>query len=70
MRPCYFRNIAPGPCVSRPRRPEALMPDPDVTDRIWTLADKLDPCMFVTCEGEGQRVRPVYARVRREEGAI
>lgn len=46
------------------------MPDPDVTDRIWTLADKLDPCMFVTCEGEGQRVRPVYARVRREEGAI
>jgi general stress protein 26 len=46
------------------------MPDPDVTDRIWTLADKLDPCMFVTRDGDGQRVRPVFARVRRDEGAI
>ncbi|MFC3629133.1 pyridoxamine 5'-phosphate oxidase family protein [Paracoccus angustae] len=46
------------------------MPDPDVIDRIWTLADKLDPCMFVTRDGNGQRVRPVYARVRRDEGAI
>ena len=46
------------------------MPDPDVTDRIWTLADKLDPCMFVTGDGDGQRVRPVFARVRRDEGAI
>lgn len=46
------------------------MPDPDVTDRIWTMADKLDPCMFVTRDGDGMRVRPVYARVRRDEGAI
>ncbi|WP_207102068.1 pyridoxamine 5'-phosphate oxidase family protein [Paracoccus shandongensis] len=46
------------------------MPYPDVTDRIWTLADKLDPCMFVTGDGDGQRARPVYARVRRDEGAI
>ena len=46
------------------------MTDPDVTDRIWTMADKLDPCMFVTHDGDGQRVRPVYARVRRDEGAI
>lgn len=46
------------------------MTDPDVTQRIWTLADKLDPCMFVTCEGDGQRARPVYARVRQDEGAI
>ncbi|MFC3167044.1 pyridoxamine 5'-phosphate oxidase family protein [Paracoccus fontiphilus] len=46
------------------------MPDPDVIDRIWTIADRLDPCMFVTCDGDGQRVRPVYARVRRDEGAI
>lgn len=46
------------------------MPDPDVIDRIWTIADKLDPCMFVTRDGDGQRVRPVYARVRRDEGAI
>lgn len=45
-------------------------PDPDVIDRIWTLADKLDPCLFVTRDGEGQRVRPVFARVRRDEGAI
>ena len=44
--------------------------DPDVTDRIWAMADKLDPCMFVTRDGDGQRVRPVYARVRRDEGAI
>lgn len=46
------------------------MPDTDVTQRIWTMADKLDPCMFVTSDGDGQRVRPVYARVRRNEGAI
>ncbi len=46
------------------------MSDTDVIDRIWTIADKLDPCMFVTRDGDGQRVRPVYARVRRDEGAI
>lgn len=46
------------------------MADPDIIDRIWTIADRLDPCMLVTREGEGQRVRPVFARVRREEGAI
>lgn len=46
------------------------MSDSDVIDRIWTIADKLDPCMFVTRDGDGQRVRPVYARVRRDEGAI
>lgn len=45
-------------------------PDPDVIDRIWTLAEKMDPCMFITCDGDGQRARPVYARVRRDEGAI
>lgn len=45
-------------------------PDPDVIDRIWTIADKLDPCMFITCDGDTQRARPVYARVRRDEGAI
>lgn len=45
-------------------------PDPDVIDRIWTIADKLDPCMFITCDGDGQRARPVYARVRRDEGVI
>ena len=46
------------------------MSDSDVIDRIWTIADKLDPCMFVTRDGDGQRVRPVYARGRRDEGAI
>lgn len=45
-------------------------PDPTVLDRIWTMADKLDPCMLITRDGEGQRARPVYARVRRDEGAI
>lgn len=44
--------------------------DDDVIDRIWTMADRLDPCLLVTCEGDGQRVRPVFARVRRDEGAI
>ena len=46
------------------------MSDPDVTQRIWTMADRLNPCMFVTCDGDGQRIRPVYARVRRDEGVI
>lgn len=46
------------------------MADPDVIDRIWKLADSLDPCMLVTRDGDGQRVRPVFARVRRDEGLI
>lgn len=50
--------------------PDPDMPDPDVTDRIWTLADKMDPCMFVTRDGDRHRVRPVFARVRRDEGAV
>lgn len=50
--------------------PDRDVPDPDVIDRIWTIADKLDPCMFITTDGDGQRARPVYARVRRDEGAI
>lgn len=44
--------------------------DPDVVDRIWKIADRIDPCLMVTREGERQRVRPVYARVRRDEGLI
>ena len=53
-----------------PDTPHPDTPDPDVIDRIWTIADRLDPCMFITCDGDGQRARPVYARVRRDEGAI
>lgn len=45
------------------------MPD-DELDRIWTIADKIDPCMLVTRAEDGARVRPVYARVRRDEGRI
>lgn len=44
--------------------------DPTVTDRIWSFADRMDPCMLVTQDGGQARVRPVFARVRREEGRI
>lgn len=50
--------------------PETHGADPDVLDRIWAIADRLDPCMLVTRDGDGQRVRPVFARVRRDEGRI
>ena len=62
----------PAPDAPRPQNPEPQDsgPDPDVIDRIWALAGKLDPCMLVTQDGQGQRVRPVFARVRRDEGAI
>lgn len=46
------------------------MTDSDVIDRIWTIADRLDPCIMVTSEGDGQSARPVFARVRRDEGAV
>ena len=39
-------------------------------DRIWELADKIDICMFTTCDGEHQHSRPLSARVKREEHAI
>jgi general stress protein 26 len=42
----------------------------DVTDRIWKIADNVDPCLLVTRAGDGQRVRPVFGRVRRDEGRI
>ena len=44
--------------------------DPTVIDRIWSFADRMDPCMLVTRDGEGTCVRPVFARVRRDEGRI
>ena len=44
--------------------------DPSVIDRIWSFADRMDPCMLVTRDGEDTRARPVYARVRRDEGRI
>lgn len=44
--------------------------DTTAIDKIWELADKLDPCLLVTWDGEWQRVRPVYARTRRDEGRI
>lgn len=46
------------------------MSDADVINRIWAIADRLDPCMMVTDDGDRQRVRPVFARVRRDEGRI
>lgn len=42
----------------------------DAIDRIWTLADRIDPCLLGTWDGEEQQSRPVYARVRRGEGRI
>lgn len=44
--------------------------DTTAIDKIWELADKLGPCLLVTWDGEWQRVRPVYARTRRDEGRI
>ena len=44
--------------------------DREITDRIWKIADRIDPCLLVTRDGDRARVRPVYARVRREEGLI
>lgn len=42
----------------------------DAVDRIWSLAESIDVCMFVTWDGERQRARPMSARVRREEHRI
>lgn len=44
--------------------------DADIRDRIWQIADRVDPCLLVTRDGDGQRARPVYARVRRDERRI
>lgn len=43
---------------------------PEVADRIWELAKKIDICMFTTWDGEKQRSRPLSARVLRDEAAI
>lgn len=42
----------------------------DVVERIWKIAERVDPCMLVTRDGDEHRVRPVFARVRRDEGRI
>lgn len=42
----------------------------DVIDRIWTLAERMDPCLLVTLDAGFPRARPVFARVRRDEGRI
>ena len=42
----------------------------DAVDRIWSLADSIDFCMFVTWDGERQRARPMSARVRRDAHRI
>lgn len=44
--------------------------DTSAIERIWTLADNLDPCMLVTWDGRWPRARPVFARTRRDEGRI
>lgn len=44
--------------------------DRDVTERIWRIAERIDPCLLVTRDGDRAQVRPVFARVRREEGLI
>jgi general stress protein 26 len=50
--------------------PDTKPDDASAIDKIWELADKLDPCLLVTRDGDWQRVRPVYARARRDEGRI
>lgn len=39
-------------------------------DKTWEPADTLDSCLLVTRDGDWQRVRPVFARARRDEGRI
>lgn len=51
-------------------KPDDASADASAIDKIWELADKLDPCLLVTRDGDWQRVRPVYARARRDEGRI
>ena len=50
--------------------PDTKPDEASAIDKIWELADKLDPCLLVTRDGDWQRVRPVYARARRDEGRI
>ncbi|PJN96457.1 general stress protein, partial [Amaricoccus sp. HAR-UPW-R2A-40] len=50
--------------------PDTKPDDASAIDMIWELADKLDPCLLVTRDGDWQRVRPVFARARRDEGRI
>ena len=42
----------------------------DAIDRIWELAGSIRICMFVTWDGERQRVRPLAAMPERDEHAI
>jgi len=50
-------------------RRDALSRD-DAIDKVWTLAERIGICMFITWDGERQRARPVVARVHREDHAI
>lgn len=50
--------------------PDTKPDEASAIDKIWELANKLDPCLLVTRDGDWQRVRPVYARARRDEGRI
>jgi general stress protein 26 len=49
---------------------EDRMSDDEAVDTIWTLAAKIDFCMFVTWDGERQRARPLSSRPRRDEHRI
>jgi general stress protein 26 len=49
---------------------DSTVEDSTVVDRIWSFADRMDPCMLITRDGDEACVRPVYARVRRDEGRI
>ena len=42
----------------------------ETVDKVWSLAESIGICMFITWDGERQRARPVGARVRRDEHAI
>lgn len=46
------------------------MPREEAVKAVWSLAQSIGFCMFVTWDGERQRARPLAARPREEEGAI
>ncbi|GHA17007.1 general stress protein [Devosia pacifica] len=39
-------------------------------DKVWSLADDIGICMYITHDGDRHRARPMSAAVRRDEDAI
>jgi general stress protein 26 len=56
--------------MAKRREQETDLTPAEATDRIWEFAKQIDVCMFVTWDGQYNRVRPLSARVHRDENAI